>query len=112
MLKEFYDPRNDILKFLGIQIVEVSGHISDVRVHDIAFLLDLTPYLSQLKVKLQPEHQLVFQMCSHVKTFQAQPRLLKIQPRHCNTLNLDIAKSSHDHRLLRSANFACILLLE
>jgi hypothetical protein len=70
MLKEFYDPRSDILKFLGIQIMEVSDHISDVRVHDIAFLLDLTPYVSQLKVKLKAEHQLVFQMCSHVKTFQ------------------------------------------
>jgi hypothetical protein len=51
--------------------MEVSEHISDVWVHDIAFLLDLTPYLSRLMLKLQGEHQLVFQMCSHVKTFQA-----------------------------------------
>jgi hypothetical protein len=62
MLKEFYDPRSDILKFLDIQIMEVSDHINDVRVHDIAFLLDLTHYFSQLKLKLQAEHQLVFQM--------------------------------------------------
>jgi hypothetical protein len=71
MLKEFYDPRSEILKFLDIQIVEVSEHISHVSVHDIAFLVDLTPYVSRLKLKLQAEHQLVFQTCSHVKTFQA-----------------------------------------
>jgi hypothetical protein len=62
MLKEFYDSSQEIFIFLAIQIMEVPEHMNDEMVHDIAFLLDMTAYLSELHLKLQAENHLVLQL--------------------------------------------------
>jgi hypothetical protein len=69
--KELHDPRGGIFTFLVIQIIEVSELINDERVHYITLLVDWAVYLSELNFQLQAENQLVLQMYSHVKSFQA-----------------------------------------
>jgi hypothetical protein len=67
MLKRFYDLRTEIFTFLEMKAIEVPELINDDGIRDLAFLLDLTAYLSELSLKLQGENQLVRQMYIHVK---------------------------------------------
>lgn len=57
----------------------MSFMIDDQRLNDLAFLVDITKYLSDLNIKLQGKDQLVHKLCEHIKAFIQKLRLLQKQ---------------------------------
>ena len=51
----------------------------DNWLNDLAFLVDITGYLSELNVKLQGKNQLVHEMFSHITSFQNKLQLFETQ---------------------------------
>jgi hypothetical protein len=64
--------------------MELPECVDDDWSRDLAFLVDLTACLKEPNLKLQGENQLVHQLYSHVKTFQAKLRLLETELRSYN----------------------------
>ncbi|KHJ40557.1 hypothetical protein D918_09394 [Trichuris suis] len=54
---------------------------------DLAFMVDITKYLSELNVKLQGPNQLLSSLLSNVKSFEAKLRLWKLQLEKGNTVH-------------------------
>ncbi|GBP89845.1 General transcription factor II-I repeat domain-containing protein 2 [Eumeta japonica] len=69
-----YELRNESADFMQIKNKTLS-ELSDKRICDLAFLVDLTGYLNHLNLKFQKEGQLVNDLYSHLKAFQNKIRL-------------------------------------
>ena len=75
MLTRFYLLRNEIVQFMDMQrnpVVE----LSDNRwLCDLAFIVDISKYFSELNMKLQGPNQLLNSMFAKVKTFETKLQL-------------------------------------
>ncbi|KAL6465184.1 hypothetical protein MHYP_G00253170 [Metynnis hypsauchen] len=79
MLKRFYELRDAFKSFMETK-GKCNEKLNDVKwICDLAFMVDITSYLSELNVKLQGPNQLLVSLLSHVKSFEAKLKLWQVQ---------------------------------
>ncbi|KAL6463909.1 hypothetical protein MHYP_G00283000 [Metynnis hypsauchen] len=79
MLKRFYELRDAVKSFMETK-GKCNEKLNDVKwICDLAFMVDITSYLSELNVKLQGPNQLLVSLLSHVKSFEAKLKLWQVQ---------------------------------
>ncbi|KAK3874139.1 hypothetical protein Pcinc_020899 [Petrolisthes cinctipes] len=67
MLIRFYELRDEVKQFMDMKGTPVK-ELSDTKwLCDLAFMVDITKYLSELNVKLQGPNQLLSTLLSNVK---------------------------------------------
>ncbi|KFD45115.1 hypothetical protein M513_14008 [Trichuris suis] len=78
---------------------------------DLAFIVNITKYLSELNVKLQGPNQLLSSLLSNVKSFEAKLRLWKLQLEKGNTVHFPTLEAQKPSTTLEYAG-ECAKLLE
>lgn len=79
MLARFYNLREEVKQFMemnGKPVVELSD---SKWLCDLAFMVDITKYLSELNVTLQGPDQLLSSLFSNVKSLEAKLKLWRLQ---------------------------------
>ncbi|ROL33046.1 General transcription factor II-I repeat domain-containing protein 2B [Anabarilius grahami] len=87
MLARFYKLREEVKQFMEIKgkpVVELSD---GKWLCDLAFMVDITKYLSELNVKLQGSNQLLSSLLSNVKSFEVKLKLWQLQLEKGNTVH-------------------------
>ncbi|KAK3893510.1 hypothetical protein Pcinc_000218 [Petrolisthes cinctipes] len=87
MLMCFYELRDEVKQLLEMKGTPVK-ELSDTKwLCDLAFMVDITKYLSKLNVKLQGPNQLLSSLLSNVKSFETKLQLWKGQLERSNTVH-------------------------
>ena len=79
MLRRFYELRNEVKLFMETKGEPVAQLSDSMWLCDLAFMVDITQYLSELNVKLQGPNQLLSSLLSNVKSFEAKLNLWQMQ---------------------------------
>ncbi|XP_016061495.1 PREDICTED: general transcription factor II-I repeat domain-containing protein 2B-like isoform X1 [Miniopterus natalensis] len=87
MLMRFYELRDEVRQFMEMKGKPVRELSDSTWLCDLAFMVDITKYLSELNVKLQRPNQLLSSLLSNVKSFEAKLRLWKVQLERNNTVH-------------------------
>ncbi|KAK8389084.1 hypothetical protein O3P69_020808 [Scylla paramamosain] len=87
MLMRFYELRDEVKQFMEMKGTPVRELSDSKWLCDLAFMVDITKYLSELNVKLQGPNQLLSSLLSHVKSFEAKLKLWKVQLERSNTVH-------------------------
>ncbi|XP_014776676.1 general transcription factor II-I repeat domain-containing protein 2-like [Octopus bimaculoides] len=101
MLQRFYSLREAVCTFLERNGKFVPELKNDNWICDLAFLVDITTHLNDLNLKLQKQNQLIHEMYSRVKAFQAKLQIWENQLRigdafHFPTLAIHESTSRYD----------------
>uniref|UniRef100_A0A5S6QHL4 Dimer_Tnp_hAT domain-containing protein n=1 Tax=Trichuris muris TaxID=70415 RepID=A0A5S6QHL4_TRIMR len=102
MLRRFYELRNEIKQFMEMK-GKLVRELSDSKwLCDLAFMVDITNYLSELNLKLQGPNQLLSSLLTNVKAFEGKLRLWKLQLQrndtvHFPTLSEQTPSSTHEY---------------
>nr|KAF6492436.1 hypothetical protein HJG59_009639 [Molossus molossus] len=78
---------------------------------DLAFMVVITKYLSELNVKLQGPNQLLSSLLSNMKSFEAKLRRWKVQLERNNTVHYPTLEEQKPSRTLEYAG-ECAKLIE
>jgi len=87
MLMRFYELRDEVKLFMEMKGKPVTELSDGKWLCDLAFMVDMTKYLSELNIKLQGPNQLLSSLLSHVKSFEAKLNLWKVQLERNNTVH-------------------------
>lgn len=87
MLMRFYELRDEVKQFMEMKGTPVRELSDSKWLCDLAFMVDITKYLSELNVKLQGPNQLLSSLLSNVKSFEAKLKLWKVQLERSNTVH-------------------------
>ena len=87
--------RSQIFTFMDMKGKLTPELNNDDWICELAFLVDVTTHLNELNSKLQSRDQLVYQLYSHVKTFQNKIQLWERQLRNRNTFHFSTL-ANHD----------------
>ena len=85
MLMRFYELRDEVKLFMEMKGKPVTELSDGKWLCDLAFMVDMTKYFSELNMKLQGPNQLLSSLLSHVKSFEAKLNLWKVQLKRNNT---------------------------
>ena len=97
MLRRFYELQDEVKQFMEMKGKPVMELNDSKWLCDLAFMVDITKYLSGLNIKLQNPNQLISSLLSDVKLFEAKLRLWKVQLEKNNTVHfptLEVQKPS------------------
>lgn len=111
MLARFYKLRKEVKQFMEIKgkpVVELSD---GKWLCDLAFIVDITKYLSEVNVKLQGPNQLLSSLLSNVKSFEVKLKLWQLQLEKGNTVHFPTLQ---EQKLAMTAEYAgeCAKLLQ
>ncbi|XP_074050066.1 general transcription factor II-I repeat domain-containing protein 2A-like isoform X2 [Macrotis lagotis] len=87
LLVRFYELRNEVKQFMEMKGRPVRELSDSQWLCDLAFMVDITKHLSELTVKLQGPNQLLSNLLSNVKSFEAKLKLWKMQLERNNTVH-------------------------
>ncbi|KAJ8038488.1 General transcription factor II-I repeat domain-containing protein 2A [Holothuria leucospilota] len=87
MLMRFYQLRDEAKQFMKMKGKPVAELSDSKWLCDLAFMVDITKYLSELNVKLQGPTQLLSSLLSNVRSFEAKLKLCKAQFDRGNTVH-------------------------
>ncbi|KAM4043803.1 general transcription factor II-I repeat domain-containing protein 2-like [Anomaloglossus baeobatrachus] len=87
MLMRFYQLLEEVKEFMEMKGKPVSELRDSKWQCDLAFMVDITKYLSELNVKLQGPNQLLSSLLSNVKSFETKLKLWKTQLERNNTVH-------------------------
>lgn len=87
MLMRFHELRNEVKQFMEMKGKPVLELSDSKWLCDLAFMVDITKYLSELNVKLQGPNQLLSSLLSNVKSFEAKLHLWKVQLERNHTVH-------------------------
>nr|KAF6500908.1 hypothetical protein HJG59_007935 [Molossus molossus] len=87
MLMRFYELRDEVKQFMEMKGKPVRELNDSKWLCDLAFMEDITKYLSELNVKLQDPNQLLSTLLSKVKSSEAKLRLWKVQLQRNNMVH-------------------------
>lgn len=87
MLMRFYELRDEVKQFMEMKGKPVRELSNSKWLCDLAFMVDITKYMSELNVKLQGPNQLLSSLLSNVKSFEAKLKLWKVQLERNNTVH-------------------------
>lgn len=87
MLMRFYELLDEVKLFMEMKEKPVRELSDNKWLCDLAFMVDITKYLSELNIKLQGPNQLLNSLVSHVKSFEAKLKLWKMQLESNNTVH-------------------------
>ena len=79
MLRKFSEQRDEVEQFMGMKGKPVRELKDSKWLCDLAFMVDITKYLTQLNIKLQGPNQLLSSLLSNVKSFEGKLKLWKLQ---------------------------------
>ena len=79
MLRRFYELRDEVEQFMEIKGKPVRELKDSKWLCDLALMVHITKYLSELNIKLQGPNQLLSSLLSNVKSFEAKLKLWKLQ---------------------------------
>ncbi|XP_060767151.1 general transcription factor II-I repeat domain-containing protein 2A-like [Neoarius graeffei] len=87
MFARFYNLREEVKQFMEMKSKPVTELSDSKWLCDLAFVVDITKYLSELNVKLQGPNQLFSSLFSNVKSFEAKLKLWQVQLERGNTVH-------------------------
>ncbi|CAK6436213.1 unnamed protein product [Pipistrellus nathusii] len=111
MLLRFYELRDEVRQFMEMKGKPVRELIDSKWLCDLAFMVDITNYLSELNVKLQGPNQLLSTLLSKVISFEAKLRLWKVQLERNNTMHFPTLEGQKPSTTLEYAS-ECAKLIE
>ncbi|KAK1333566.1 LOW QUALITY PROTEIN: hypothetical protein QTO34_005951, partial [Cnephaeus nilssonii] len=111
MLMRFYELRDEVRQFMEMKGKPVRELIDSKWLCDLAFMVDITNYLSELNVKLQGPNQLLSTLLSKVISFEAKLRLWKVQLERNNTMHFPTLEGQKPSTTLEYAS-ECAKLIE
>ena len=79
MLRRCYELRDEVEQFMEIKGKPFRELKDSKWLCDLAFMVDITKYLTKLNIKLQGPNQLLSSLLSNVKSFEAKLKLWKLQ---------------------------------
>ncbi|CDW60368.1 hypothetical protein TTRE_0000874001 [Trichuris trichiura] len=111
MLTRFYQPRDEVKQFMEAKSKPVR-ELSDRKwLCDLAFMVDIVKYLSEVNIKLQGPNQFLGSLVSNVKAFEATLRLWKQQLEKANMVHFPTLQGQQPSTTLEYAG-ECAKLFE
>nr|KAF6501055.1 hypothetical protein HJG59_008042 [Molossus molossus] len=111
MVMKFYKLWGEVKQFMEVKGKPVRELNDSKWLCDLAFVVDITKYLSDLNVKLQGANQLLSSLLSNVKLFEAKLRLWKVELKRNNKVHFPTLEGQKHCRTLEYA-VECSKLIE